>query len=102
MGANDTKTVVEKKERKYTPPPIKEKSLPIYDEEPKINDKVVEQNKTVSNGKETLVLDEAEKEETPLILDQEHKTEKIKKPQIKIASPSARKIAQDKSINLNQ
>ena len=63
---------------------------------------MVELNKTVSNGKETLVLNETEKEEIPLILDQEHKTEKIKKSKIKIASPSARKIAQDKNINLDQ
>ena len=79
VGANDTKPVTEKKEKKYTPPPKKEKSIPIYNQEPKKNEEVVEINKPISNGKETLILNEAEKEETPLILDQEHKTEKIKK-----------------------
>ena len=103
VGANDTKPVTEKKEKKYTPPPKKEKSIPIYNEEPKKNEEVVEINKPISNGKETLILNEAEEEETPLILDQEHKTEKIKKiTKTKTASPSARKIAQDKNISLDQ
>ena len=102
VGANDTKPIKDKKEKKYTPPPKKEKSIPIYNEEPKKNEEVVEINKPISNGKETLILNEAEKEETPLILDQEHKTEKIKKTEVKTASPSARKIAQDKNISLDQ
>ena len=103
VGANDTKPVTEKKEKKYTPPPKKEISIPIYNEEPKKNEEVVEINKPISNGKETLILNEAEEEETPLILDQEHKTEKIKKiTKTKIASPSARKMAQDKNISLDQ
>ena len=96
VGASNSKPVVEKKEKKYTPPPKKEKSIPIYDEE------VVELSKPISNGKETLVLNEEEKSQTPLILDQEHKPKKIKKTQIKTASPSARKMAQDKNINLDQ
>ena len=102
VGASNSKPVVEKKEKKYTPPPKKEKSIAIYDEEPKKNEEVVELSKPISNGKETLVLNEAEKDEIPLILDQEHKTKKTKKPQIKTASPSARKIAQEKNINLDQ
>ena len=103
VGANDTKPVTEKKEKKYTPPPKKEKNIPIYNEEPKKNEEVVEINKPISNGKETLILNETEEEETPLILDQEHKTEKIKKiTKTKIASPSARKMAQDKNISLDQ
>ena len=99
VGASNSKPVVEKKEKKYTPPPKKEKSIPIYDEELKKNEEVVELIKPISNGKETLVLNEEEKGETPLILDQEHKP---KKTQIKTASPSARKMAQDKNINLDQ
>ena len=102
VGANNANPVVEKKEKKYTPPSKKEKTIPIYDEEPKRVEEVVELNKPISNGKEALILDEEETEETPLILDQEHKTEKIKKIQIKTASPSARKIAQEKNINLDQ
>ena len=35
VGASNSKPVVEKKEKKYTPPPKKEKSIPIYDEVPK-------------------------------------------------------------------
>ena len=52
---------------------------------PKKNEEVVEINKPISNGKETLILNETEEEEIPLILDQEHKTEKIKKTEIKTA-----------------
>ena len=103
VGANDAKPVTDKKEKKYTPPTKKEKSTPIYNEEPKKNEEVVEINKPIPNGTQTLILNEAEKEETPLILDQEHKTEKIKKiTKAKTASPSARKIAQDKNISLDQ
>ena len=78
VGANNANPVVEKKEKKYTPPPKKEKTIPIYDEEPKRVEEVVELNKPISNGKEALVLDEEETEETPLILDQEQIPEKIK------------------------
>ena len=101
VGANNIKPVIEKKEKKYTPPPKKEKSIPIYEEPEKIEE-IVELNEPVSNGKEPLVLNETEKEDTPLILDQEHKPEKTKKPKVKTASPSARKIAQDKNISLDQ
>ena len=76
------KSCCRKKKKIYTTSK-KEKTIPIYDEEPKRVEEVVELNKPISNGKEALVLDEEETEETPLILDQEHKTEKIKKIQIK-------------------
>ena len=68
VGASNSKPVVEKKEKKYTPPPKKEKSIPIYDEEPKKNEEVVELSKPISNGKETLVLNEIEEDEAKELL----------------------------------
>ena len=102
VGAASTKLSIDKKEKKYTPPPKQEETIPVYEKETKKNEEVSALEIPSSNGSETFVLNNEEKEEAPLILDQEHEDEKIVKPSIKIASPSARKIAQDKNINLEQ
>ena len=58
MGANNANPVVEKKEKNIHHLQKKKKAIPIYDEEPKKVEEVVELNKPISNGKEALVLNE--------------------------------------------
>ena len=92
VGVSAIKTS-EKKEKKYKPPLKKEEDeVPrIFEEE---NEKKQKKEKPVQ---EKLILEES-KEELPLVLDEEVKTEDY--PNEKIASPSARKIANEKNINL--
>ena len=92
VGVSAIKTS-EKKEKKYKPPLKKEEDeVPrIFEEE---NEKKQKKEKPVQ---EKLILKES-KEELPLVLDEEVKTEDY--PNEKIASPSARKIANEKNINL--
>ena len=92
IGVSAIKTS-EKKEKKYKPPLKKEEDeVPrIFEEE---NEKKQKKEKPVQ---EKLILKES-KEELPLVLDEEVKTEDY--PNEKIASPSARKIANEKNINL--
>ena len=92
IGVSAIKTS-EKKEKKYKPPLKKEEDeVPrIFEEE---NEKKQKKEKPVQ---EKLILKES-KEELPLVLDEEVKTEDYSNE--KIASPSARKIANEKNINL--
>ena len=94
VGVSAIKTS-EKKEKKYKPPLKKEEE---EDEVPRIfeeeNEKKQKKEKPVQ---EKLILKES-KEELPLVLDEEVKTEDY--PNEKIVSPSARKIASEKNINL--
>ncbi len=92
VGVSAIKTS-EKKEKKYKPPLKKEEDeVPrIFEEE---NEKKQKKEKPVQ---EKLILEES-KEELPLVLDEEVKTEDY--PNEKIASPSALKIANEKNINL--
>ena len=93
------KVVEETKEKKYTPPKKEEKTIPIYEEEIKKPKKVHKKKST--NGTEPLILEEI-KEEPALVLEQEYEEQaprEIKRE--KIASPSARKIAKEININLN-
>ena len=94
IGVSAIKTS-EKKEKKYKPPLKKEEDeVPrIFEEE---NEKKQKKEKPVQ---EKLILKES-KEELPLVLDEEVKTEDY--PNEKIASPSARKIANEKNINLRE
>ncbi len=92
----DTNLAVEKK---YSPPIKKQVQAEpaIYEEEkPKKQEKK-------KNGAEKLVLNEAVNEELPLVLDEEYskKPKKISKPQ-KSISPSARKLATEKNINIDE
>ncbi len=88
----------EEKIKKYTPPPKKEdKEEVVLFEKP-----LKKKNKAeTTNGKEPLVLQDVQEDESPLILDEEHKEINLEKPKIeKHASPSARKLAQEQKINL--
>ena len=82
---------VEKEEKKYTPPPKKEEVAPqIFEKPKKQKPKKVERK---------LILEETN-EEPPLILSEEVKSDN--NTQEKIVSPSARKIANEKNIDLSK
>ena len=89
-----------KKEKKYIPP-VKEKEDPVIYDEP-IKEIKIKDGSSNSNGLKPLLLDEAENEEA-LILKEEFKVEKTKKTnQIRMVAPSARKMAKEKNINLDE
>ena len=109
VGAGSIKTAKEEKE--YTPPPKKEKPISLYEEkkeEPtKIEKKekptkIEKKKKPSSNGIEPLILKEV-KDEPALLLEE---AVEIEKPKVskkeKMVAPSARKIAQERNIDLNQ
>ena len=82
---------VEKEEKKYTPPPKKEEVTPQIFENP-----IAQKPKKVEKK---LILEEI-KEEPPLILSEEVKSDNYVEE--KIVSPSARKIANEKNIDLSK
>ena len=82
---------VEKEEKKYTPPPKKEEVTPQIFEKP-----IEQKSKKVEKK---LILEEI-KEEPPLILSEEVKSDNYVEE--KIVSPSARKIANEKNIDLSK
>ena len=82
---------IEKEEKKYTPPPKKEEVTPQIFEKP------IEQKPKKVEKK--LILEEI-KEEPPLILSEEVKSDSYVEE--KIVSPSARKIANEKNIDLSK
>ena len=82
---------IEKEEKKYTPPPKKEEVTPQIFEKP------IEQKPKKVEKK--LILEEI-KEEPPLILSEEIKSDNYVEE--KIVSPSARKIANEKNIDLSK
>jgi len=87
----------EKKKKKYKPP------LQKADDEIKIfEDETLKKQKKEKNSTKKLVLTES-KEELPLVLNETYeKTENKVRRGKKMASPSARKIASEKNINLNE
>ena len=91
------------KNKKYTPPLKKEDPIINVDQQVTLFEKPQEKKnkKTTSNGVKPLILDKQEKEE-PLILKEEFPQPNVEKNQIKKqASPSARKIAEEQRIDLN-
>ena len=82
---------VEKEEKKYTPPPKKEEVTPKIFERPK--------EQKPKKVEKKLILKETH-EEPPLILSEEVKSDNY--VQEKIVSPSARKIANEKNIDLSK
>jgi len=91
------------KNKKYTPPLKKEDPIINVDQQVTLFEKPQEKKnkKTTSNGVKPLILDKQEKEE-PLILKEEFSQPNVEKNQIKKqASPSARKIAEEQRIDLN-
>ncbi len=93
------------KEKKYKPPKKKEENENVSLFEKNNKEEISKEvPKPVSNGSETLILND-EQTDTPLVLNDEIKQEKDlpkKRNNVKSASPSARKIAMEKNINLDQ
>jgi len=100
VGIASSKTVTEKKEKRYIPP-LKEEEMSLYEEKVEKPAKTKKKKKS-NNGAQPLLLEEVQ-EEPALILKEE---QKVDEPQVsrrkKTASPSARKIAQERNINLNE
>ena len=114
ISAISSESAGEKKEKKYTPPIKKE--IPIYEEPVTEFKKSNKKKKSTTNGLQPLLLQEEEQleqlelvdsddplKESTLVLNDEYKKDIIKDSEIKKAvSPSARKLAQEKNINLSQ
>ena len=94
----------EKKEKKYTPPIKKEeKEISIYEKPATELKKSNKKKKSTTNGLQPLLLQEEEQKESTLVLNNEYKKDIVKVSEIKKSvSPSARKLAQEKNINLAQ
>ena len=87
-------------EKKYKPPEKEEKPISVYEEEIEKPEKI--NKKKSSNGSEVLKLEE-EKVQPALILEDEHIEDNSEMQKIvKTASPSAKKIAQERNINLEE
>jgi len=103
VGSSDL-VVNETKEKKYQPPAKEEKSISLYEEQIEKPKKINKKKKKSTNGAEPLILKDVE--EQPALILQEDENQERDKPKIpkrkKFASPSARKIAQEKNINLDQ
>jgi len=100
VSESDSKKVNQNDEKEYTPPEKKEKSISLYEE--KIDKPKKISKKKSTNGTKPLILEE-EATQPALILEDEHKAEKPETgKRKKTASPSARKIAQERNINLEE
>ena len=88
--------------KEYTPPQKKEKKEEVVLFEEPVKKKIQDEIKKVpTNGAKPLILNDTQ-EEMPLVLDREYSDTNLKKkPETKKeASPSARKLAEEKKINL--
>jgi 2-oxoglutarate dehydrogenase E2 component (dihydrolipoamide succinyltransferase) len=102
ISAISSESAGEKKEKKYTPPIKKEKEIPIYEKPVAEFKKSNKKKKSTTNGLQPLLLQEEQKESI-LVLNDEYKKDIVKVSEIKKAvSPSARKLAQEKNINLGR
>ena len=100
VGASLEKPKDEEVKKTYTPPikKIIKEEIPIYDKPTTEKKNGKNKIKPETNGLEKLILEEP-KEEPALVLNDEYKQEeKI----IKTTSPSARKLAKEQKINLEQ
>ena len=96
-----SKIVSGEKEKKYTPPIKEEKTISLYEENEKPK-KINKKKKSSTNGAKPLILEEIQ-EEPVLLLQEEDKIKESKTfKKKKIVSPSARKIAQERNIDLNE
>ena len=103
ISAISSESVSEKKEKKYTPPIKKEKEISIYEKPVTEFKKSNKKKKSTTNGLQPLLLQEEEQKESILVLNDEYKKDIVKVSEIKKSvSPSARKLAQEKNINLAQ
>ncbi len=102
VDGSNSKTADETEEKKYVPPKVEEKTIPLYEEKKEKPKKINKKKKHTKNGVEPLVLEE-EKSQPALILEEEHKeTKPATTKREKVASPSARKIAQERNIDLDE
>ncbi len=99
-----SESAIEEKEKKYTPPIKKEeKEISIYEKPSTELKKSNKKKKSTTNGLQPLLLQEEEQKESTLVLNNEYKKDIVKVSEIKKSvSPSARKLAQEKNINLAQ
>jgi len=102
VGASDLKTVEKTNEKEYKPPIKEKKSISLYEEKIEKPKKIDKKKSKSTNGVEPLILEET-KAQPALILEKE---QEVEKPEVfkktKAASPSARKIAKERNINLEQ
>tara|TARA_Y100000590_G_scaffold174126_1_gene199065 strand:- start:3370 stop:4704 length:1335 start_codon:yes stop_codon:yes gene_type:complete len=105
VSETSSKTIGEKK---YTPPTKKEKTISLYEEQNEKPKKISKKKKPSTNGVKPLILEDTQEDtqkesEPALLLQEESKTEepKISKKE-KVVSPSARKIAQERNIDLSK
>ena len=103
VSAISSESASEKKEKKYTPPIKKEKEISIYEESATEFKKSNKKKKSTTNGLQPLLLQEEEQKESTLVLNDKYEKDIVKASEIKkVVSPSARKLAQEKNINLGQ
>tara|TARA_Y100001970_G_scaffold282110_1_gene394282 strand:- start:4579 stop:5904 length:1326 start_codon:yes stop_codon:yes gene_type:complete len=100
VGASDSKEAEKTIEKEYTPPVKEKKPIPLYDEKIEEPKKINKKKSKSTNGAEPLILKQA-KSQPALILEEEQEVEEPKiSKKIKTASPSARKIAKEKNIDI--
>ena len=100
---SDSKAIEKTNEKKYTPPIKEKENFSLYEEKIKEKPKKITKKKIKdTNGTEPLILKETEVQPA-LILEEEQEVEKPKiYKKAKTASPSARKIAKERNINLEK
>ena len=100
---SDSKAIEKTNEKKYTPPIKEKENFSLYEEKIEEKPKKITKKKIKdTNGTEPLILKETEVQPA-LILEEEQEVEKPKiYKKAKTASPSARKIAKERNINLEK
>ncbi len=102
VSESDSKTINKTEEKEYIPPEKKEEPMSLYEEKIDKPKKISKKKKKSTNGMKPLILEE-EGAQPALILEEEHKEDKPETTKRKkTASPSARKIAQERNINLEE
>ena len=108
VGASDLKDSSETNQKQYTPPVKEKKPISLYEEtqiskKPTNKKPIKKENKKKStNGVEPLILDE-KTVQPPLLLEEEQIIEEpIVSKKAHTASPSAKKIAKERNINLEE
>ena len=103
VSQGDSKIINKTEEKEYTPPEKKEEPMSLYEEKIDKPKKISKKKKKSTNGTKPLILEEEEGAQPALILEEEHKEDKPETTKRKkTASPSARKIAQERNINLEE
>ena len=106
VGENNSVSTEKTEVKKYSPPKKEDEAIPIYEESvPKEKEEILKpikiEKSKVANGVKPLILEKKE-EEQALILEDEYQAQETKIFETKkVASPSARKIAEEKNINID-